>query len=274
MNNPENQLPGVGNPVKLEGQERLGVEGSEIEQTAEQPELSPEEQLKGLDGQIESQEQEITKLTESTQDTRSRLSVVREELRLPPTSEESPSVASKKDTLEKLQVEQKELKKQREEIVSKQEKEKLIKEEKEKILQERLNELFKEFEGFNSNDLESILKSGKTQEGNNVESKSMGSLKPEDAQNLVKVFKEGIRLLPKVLEALPDLLNKFDEDLTKEAAERVEKRLEEEKKKMKEEQKKGEKIEEPKLYGQEEKVPSAEIKQEIDPAKNMSGEGI
>jgi Skp family chaperone for outer membrane proteins len=94
----------------------------------------------------------------------------------------------------------------------------------------------------------------------------MGSLDPEVAQSLAKAFKEGIRLLPKILEALPDLLKEFDKDLTKEATERVDKKLEEEKKKMEEEeQKKKEKPEEPKpeekLKVQGDVIPQGEVKQ-------------
>jgi len=274
MKNLENQLPGVENPIRPEDLGDLGMEGSKTEQDIEQPELSPEEKLKGLEGQIEAQEQEIAKLTESIEGTKSKLSAVREGLGLPPTEEDPSSITSEKDTLEKLQREQEELEKQKEEIISEQEKEELIKEEKEKILQEKLDGLFKEFEGLNPNDLESILRSGKTSEGNNVESKSIGSLKPEDAQSLMKVFKEGIKLLPKIIEALPELLKKLDEDLEKEATERVEKRLEEEKKRLEDERNKEEITEEIKPEGQEEKVPPNEIKQEIDVTENMEEGGI
>ena len=132
--------------------------------------------------------------------------------------------------------------------------------------QEKLDELFKEFEALNPRDFESIFKGGKTPEGRNVESKSMGSLNPEMAQSLAKAFKEGIKLLPKILEVLPELLKKFDEDLTKEATERVEQKLEEEKKKLKgEEAKKGKSAEqklEQKPGVPEDETSSGEIKQE------------
>ena len=109
-----------------------------------------------------------------------------------------------------------------------------MEEEKEKILQEKLDEIFKEFEAFTSRDLQSIFKSGKTRGGKNIESSSMGELDPEIAKSLAKAFKEGIKLLPQILELLPDLLKKFDKDLTKEAKERLEKKMEEDKKSEKE----------------------------------------
>ncbi len=224
----------------------------------EKPELSPEEQLKNLEDDIEARQKEITRLTESIEGTKAKLNEAREKLGLPPTEEDPPSVLSEKERLEKLQAEQGTLEKQKEEFVSQQEKERLIREEKEKILQEKLDELFKEFEALNPRDFESIFKSGKTREGRNVESPSMGELDPEVAKSLAKAFKEGIKLLSKILEALPELLKKFDEDLTKEATERVEQKLEEEKQKMEKEQKKEEKFEEPKPE-EKPKVPEGEI---------------
>ncbi len=253
----------VGAGKKLEGEltpeelEKLKAEEGR-EQQAEKPELSPEEQLKNLEAEAEATQQEITRLTESVEGTKAKINKAREKLGLPPTEEDPPSVFSEKDKLEKLKAEQEGLEKQKEELISQQEKERLIREEKEKILQEKLDEIFKEFEGLNPRDFESIFKSGKTSEGRNVESKSMGSLEPEVAQSLAKVFKEGIKLLPKILESLPELLKKFDEDLTKEATERVDKKLEEEKQKMEEEQKKEEKLEEPKPE-EKPKVPEGEI---------------
>ncbi|TSC91323.1 MAG: hypothetical protein CEN90_452 [Parcubacteria group bacterium Licking1014_17] len=264
---------GVGVGKKLEGEltpeelEKLKAEEGQ-EQKIEEPELSPEEQLKKLGGETEARQQEITRLNESVEGTKAKINEAREKLGLLPTEEDPPSVSSEKDKLEKLRAEQEGLEKQKEELINQQEKERLIREEKEKILQEKLDEVFKEFEGLNPRDFESIFKSGKTPEGRNVESKSMGSLEPEVAQSLAKAFKEGIKLLPKILEALPELLKKFDEDLTKEATERVDKKLEEEKQKLEEEQKKEEKPEEPKP---EEKpgVPEGEIPPgEIKPGPN------
>jgi len=246
------------------------------EQETEKPELTPEEQLKNLEGEMESRQQEMTRLTESIGGTKAKLNEAREKLGLPPTEEEPPSTSSEKDRLEKLQAEQEALEKQKEELVSQQEKERLIREEKEKILQEKLDELFKEFEALTPRDFESIFKSGKTREGKNVESSGMGELDPEIAKSLAKAFKEGIKLLPKILEALPNLLKKFDEDLTKEATERVDKKLEEEKAKMEEEQKKEEKPEEqkpeekPEVPTPEGGIPPGEIKPEASPIEGGS----
>ncbi|MDI6820618.1 MAG: hypothetical protein QMD65_00355 [Patescibacteria group bacterium] len=272
--NPVEAQADVNTGKKLEGEltpeelEKLKAEEGQEQQT-EQPELSPEDQLKNLEGEAKAKQEEMTRLSESIEGTKSALNAAREKLGLPPTEEDPPSVFSEKDKLEKLQAEQEGLEKQKEELIGQQEKERLIREEKEKILQEKIDEVFKEFEGLNPRDFESIFKNGKTSEGRNVESKSMGSLEPEMAQSLAKAFKEGIKLLPKILEALPELLKKFDEDLTKEATERVDKKLEEEKQKLEEEQKKEEKPEEPKPEEEpktpEGEIPPGEIKPEVNP---------
>jgi hypothetical protein len=286
INNPELNPAEIQDDVntgkKLEGEltpkelEKLGVE-EEPEQEVKQPELSPEEQLKILEGEIEARQKEIMRLTKSIERTKSQLNAVRGRLGLPPTEEEPTSTSSEKDKLEKLKAEQEALEKRKEELVSQQERERLIREEKKKILQEKLDEVFREFEGLNPRDFESIFKSGKTSEGRNFESKSMGSLDPEVAQSLAKAFKEGIKLLPKILEALPELLKKFDEDLTREATERVDKRLEEERAKMEEEEKKQKKEEEPEEPKPEEpkvpagEIPPAEAKPEVNP---IEGENV
>jgi len=277
--NPNEVGADIGAGKKLEGEltpeelEKLKAEEGQ-EQEAEKLELSPEDQLKNLESEATAKQEEMTRLSESIEGTKSALNAAREKLGLPPSEEDPPSVFSEKDKLEKLKAEREGLEKQKEELVSQQEKERLIREEKEKILQEKLDEVFKEFEGLNLRDFESIFKSGKTSEGRNVESKSMGSLDPEVAQSLAKAFKEGIKLLPKILEALPELLKKFDEDLTKEATERVDKKLKEEKQKMEEEQKKEEKPEEPKPEEKpkvpEGEVPPGEIKPEVNPIEGES----
>ena len=166
MNNTELNPNEIGTDVgvgkKLEGEltpeesEKIKAEEGQ-EQMTEEPELSPEDQLKNLEGEAEATQQEITRLTESVEGTKAQLNEAREKLGLPPTEEDPPSVSSEKDKLEKLKSEQEGLEKQKEELVSKQEKERLIREEKEKILQEKLNEMFKEFEGLNPRDFESIF---------------------------------------------------------------------------------------------------------------------
>ncbi len=268
INNPELNPSEAGTDVnvgkKAGGEltpEELGTlktkEGQEVEK-----ELSLEEQLENLGGEFEARQQEIMRLTESIEGTKAKLNDAREKLDLPPTKEDPPSVFLEKDSLEKLQAKQKDLEKQKEKLTSQQGKEHLIREEKEKILQEKLDEIFKEFERLNPRNLESIFKNGKTPEGRNVESKSMGSLEPEVAQSLAKAFKEGVKLLPKILETLPELLKKFDEELTKEATERVDKKL------------KAEKPEESKpeenLEITEDEILSDEIRPEVSPVEGGS----
>jgi len=151
-----------------------------------------------------------------------------------------------------------------------QEREKMIREEKEKILQEKLDELFKEFEALSSRDFGSILRSGKTREGRNVESSSMGELNPEIAKSLAGAFKDGVKLLPKIIEALPDLLEKFDEDLTREATERVDKKLEEEKQKKEGKPEESKPEEQPKAS--EGETLSDQVRPEINPAEGGNAE--
>lgn len=260
------KLEGDLTPEKLE---KLKEEEGQEQQVGE-PELSQEEQLKDLENEAEAKQEEMTRLSESIEGTKSALNAARGKLGLPLTEEDPPSVFSEKDKLEKLKAEQEVLEKQKEDLISQQEKEQLIREEKEKILQEKLDGVFKEFEGLDPRDFESIFKSGKTSEGRNVESKSMGSLDPEVALSLAKAFKEGIELLPKILEVLPELLKKIDEDLTKEATERVDKKLEEEKQKIEEKPEELKFEEEPKIP--EAEVPSSEVSPEIDPNESGSVE--
>jgi hypothetical protein len=260
------------NIIKPENSSELGVEGLNIEQDVERPVLSTEEQLKNLDGGIGANQQEITRLVESVEETKTKLKQARENLGLPLTEEDPPSVLSEKEKLEKLQAEQEMLKKQKEDLISQQEREELIKEEKEKILQEKINELFKEFEALQvSGKFEGVLK-GDT----NFESKSVGSIGPEDMKALAKIFQEGIKLLPKILEILPELLKQFDKDLEKEAEERVDKKLEEEKKKLEDNQKKEEKPEGIKQEGEskviENPVLPNETKTEVNSAGNVGGD--
>jgi hypothetical protein len=264
MEKPNITVENPENIIKSEEMEQLDLERAKMKQVAEQPVLSTEEQLKNFEETSEAQREEITRLTESVEGTKSKLNEVRESLGLPPTEEDPPSVLSEKEKLEKLKTGQETLEKQKDELISQQEKEKLIKAEKEKILQEKINGLFNEFEALQaSGKFEGILK-GEA----NFESKSMGSLNPENAKVLAKAFQEGIKLLPKILENLPELLKQFDKDLEKEAKERVDKKLEEEKKKLEDNQKKEEKPEEQK---QEEKTKASET--EITPNEETSQTG-
>ena len=241
-----------------------------LEKKLETPELSPEEQVENLKDETEARQEEITKLTESVEGTKSKINKIRESLGLPPTEEDPPSVLSDKEKLEKLRTEKEGLEKQSEELISKQEKERLIREEKEKILQQRIDGLFEEFKSLNPQDFESIFKTGKNREGGKMESKVMGTLDPETTKYLASAFKEGIKLLPKILESLPELLKKFDENLDKEAEERVDKKLEDEKKMVEEEdQKNKEKSIEEKTEDTEDALLGKELKQgQIDGGEN------
>jgi len=148
-------------------------------------------------------------------------------------------------------------------------KEELIKAEKEKILQEKINELFKEFEELQvSGKFEGILKGEK-----NFESKSMGSIGPESVKILAKAFQEGIKLLPKILEILPELLEQFDKELEKEATERVDKKIEEEKKKMEDNQQKEEKTEEIRQEEQPKVTENPILSNEVKPEVNSTDSG-
>ncbi len=88
--------------------------------------LQEQEQLKNLEDEAEARQQEITKLTESVEETRTKLNEIRGQFGLPPIKEDPPSVFSAKDKLEKLQAEQEGLEKQKEELISKQEKEQQV----------------------------------------------------------------------------------------------------------------------------------------------------
>jgi uncharacterized phage infection (PIP) family protein YhgE len=210
--------------------------GENQEQEVEKPALSPDEQLKTLEGEVETTQQEISNLNETIEGTRTKINEVREQLGLRPNNEDSPSISSEKDKLEQLKAEQEGLDIQKEQLISQRERDQLIREEKLVVLQDKLDEVFKEFENLNPRVFDSIIMIGKTPEGHNLESRSLGFLDPEVAQNLAKAFKEGVKLLPKILESLPDLLKKFDDDLTNEAADRVDKILTEEKQKSTDEQ--------------------------------------
>ena len=233
----------VSSSVELGGELKEGLK----EGKGEKSELSSEEQLEQIEERIESREQRIEQVVESIENTKAELVVLRENLGLPPLEEIPPSISSDERSLEDLQREHKALETQKEELINQQEKQKLIEEEKAKILQEKIDELFKQFEGLGTQDLESLFNTGKMSNGQSAETKSMGLLDPEMAKSLIKAFQEGIKLLPELLKSLPDLLKKFDEDLTKEATERVEKKLEEEKKIGEEQEKKEEKLQEPEI---------------------------
>jgi len=274
---------------KLEGEppseelERLKME-KEQGRKQEKLELSPEEQLKNLESEIESRRQEMTRLTKSIEGTKSKLNEAREKLGLPPTEEEPPSIFSEKEKLEKLKAEQESLEKQKKELISKQEKEQLIRKEKEKILQEKINKLRAKIEvKKDGQDIIKFFESAPTGEkkvygeGRRVEE---SFLETNPSKSVLVFFKDGqidkIIAGPeadvdKIIETLTKDENS-DENLTQEAERRVEQRLREEKAKMEEEQKEEEKHEESKPEEKpkipESEIPSGEIKPEVNPIKS------
>jgi hypothetical protein len=187
--------------------------------------LSPENDLKNLEDKTQAGQQEITRLTELVEKTKTELNRLREQMGLPPTEDDPPALASEAEKLYKLQAEQEELAKQKEEL-RRQERERLIREEKQHILQKRIDNLFREFEALDMPDLESLFATGRNSNGGPWESGALGLLDPEIVKSLAKAFKEGMKLLPQILETLPGLLKQFDEQLTNEAEERVDQKLE------------------------------------------------
>jgi|GEM_PF-2396642 len=228
---PVDEVPGDGEDLALEGLEDIGAEIGEGVEGVETPEMSPEEklqeELQGIETGIGASDEESTRLVGSIEDTQTQLGDLREKFELPPLEDDPPSTSSDREQLENAKAEQKALKDQREELINKQEREARIREEKEKILQEKLDALFGEIAALNEDDLESVLQGGKTRAGRNIGSLATGEIEPPVAKSLARAFKEGVRLLPQILEILPDLLKKFDEGLTEEATRRVDAQAEE-----------------------------------------------
>ncbi|OGE82699.1 MAG: hypothetical protein A3B23_03310 [Candidatus Colwellbacteria bacterium RIFCSPLOWO2_01_FULL_48_10] len=211
--------------------------------------LETTEQLKSLNSQTELRQLGIDQLTKSVHADKKMLDKAREGLGLPPNDQDSPVASIEKGQMERLRAEQAAIEQERKELL-----EQLIQQEKENILREKLDGLFKEFKQLNEFsplDFESIFASGQTREGYNFESKTMGSLDPETAQSLSRMFNEGIRLLPEILKAMPGLLKKFDEELTEEATRRVEENMEQKEQKVEadEEQKRQLAGEKPEISG-------------------------
>lgn len=286
LNNPElnpNEIGPDVNAVKKpeseltsEELEKLKAEEGQ-EQEPEKPELSPEEQLKNLEGDIEARQQEIARLTESVEETKTKLDETREKLGLPSTEEDQPNIFSEKDKLEKLQAEQEALEKQKEELVSEQERERMIREEKEKILQEKKDELKTKIEiKDNEQDLIKVFESSSTSEREIYGERGRveeAFLETDPSKSVLIFYKDGqvdkIIAGPeadveKIIETFTKDEN-FDENLTQEAEQRVGESLEEEKP---EEPKPEEKPKVP-----EGEVPPGEIKPEVNPTGDGSIEG-
>ncbi|MFY9558654.1 MAG: hypothetical protein WAQ52_00330 [Terriglobales bacterium] len=224
--------------------------------------FSPENDLKNLEDKTRAGEQEITHLTELVEKSKTELNRLREQMGLPPTEDDPPGLASEARKLHKLQVEQEALAMQKAELL-RQERERLIREEKQRILQEKIDDLFREFETLDMPDFESLFATGRNNNGGPWESSALGLLDPEMVKSLAKAFKEGIKLLPQILETLPGLLKQFDEQLTGEAEERVDQQLEQE---QKAEEKEEQKNEAPELEEQ------TEMSEEEPAAGNVSDE--
>ena len=90
--NPNEVGADIGAGKKLEGEltpeelEKLKAEGGQ-EQVAEEPKLSPEGQLKNLEGEAEAKQEEMTRLSESIEGTKSALNAAREKLACPSVAE-------------------------------------------------------------------------------------------------------------------------------------------------------------------------------------------
>jgi len=97
-------------PMTSEGLEKIKTEGSKEKKL----ELSPKEQEVLAEEGIADKEEEITRLSESIANTKTKLNEVRKKLGLPPSEEESPSTLSMRERLEKLRVEQESSEKQKE----------------------------------------------------------------------------------------------------------------------------------------------------------------
>ena len=180
--------------------------------------LTPEEQIKNVDLQIENSRGQMSKLSEGILAGEEEMSQARQELGLPPAKED---MQHDKKRMEELQAQQKGLEQERARL----EKERLIEEERQKILQEMVNELLNEFESFSDTDKSSVMASGLTSEGGRFGETSRGSLSPENAMDLARAFNEGIKMLPQILTAIPEIAKAFDEALTAEATQRVEENM-------------------------------------------------
>ena len=202
------------NPESMETNPDKNWLGENLKDNPPPQEKAPS--LENLDEVNEQKEDKIVTLKETVAKDREEFDKARKELGLPPSEEN----LAAEDELKKT--EQDATERNEEEGMGQQEKEKRVQEEKEKIIQEKIDELFKQFESFSAIDFKKIAKKG-------MESSPFGSIDNKTAESLIKAFQEGAKLLPQILEILPDILKRFDEDLTKEAEERVEKRLEEEK---------------------------------------------
>ena len=92
------------------------IEGNKEKQL----ELSPEEQLNNVDGEIKSQEGQIFKLTQSVEKTKNKLAEIYKELGITQSEEEPPSVVFGNDKIKELQDEKIDLEKEKNDLLNKQ----------------------------------------------------------------------------------------------------------------------------------------------------------
>lgn len=204
--------------------------GEGVDQNAETEnlkELTPEEKLENLEAETIEKQKTIEGLQASLESDRQGIKELREELGLPPQTQDAPGQKAIEESIEKLSKEHQEIENEKNELFEVKEREDLVREEKEAILQERLDEFFHELQNFDSREIEIILVTGKRSSGENLELGQMGEINPSLAKLLIKSFKEGIKTLIKMQGILPELMTEFNESLTKEAEERADKRLDE-----------------------------------------------
>ena len=193
---------------------------------AEKPEVKvkdlSEARLEEIRESIAADKEKMSQSQDVEKSTQNELNKLRKEMGLPPLDKLPPSVLAEKDREEKLQRGIEEKDKEKEAIEERARRENFVNNEKNRIFQEKIEELFKEFQKLAPEIMESLASTGKTPEGGMMQSGSMGSLNPESAKALAGAFKQGIKMIPKILEALPDLIKAFDEALEKEAENRYE----------------------------------------------------
>lgn len=188
--------------------------------------LSSEERLEALSNEIPERQEQIDRIKASKEKSIDELKRLRDNLGVPHTEEDVHSISSSQERIDQLQSEKEALEKQQEELLLQQERKRLIDEEKANIIQEKIAQVFAEFKSLDQQDLSSILNTGHTFAGQVMESRALGSLNPDVAQQLVRAFNEGLKLLPQILERFPGIVEQLDDELTEEAEKRVDLKLE------------------------------------------------
>lgn len=214
-------------PKNLESAEIL--EHKETQEN-KKPKLSSEERLKNTEGKSQANQKEIKRLTELTEKTKGEINDIRKKMGLPPTEEDPPSVSAERDRVKKLEKEQEELEKQKEDIVNEQERERMIREEEAKIWQSATEWLFEDFKSLDKQEFEAILQTGKTQEGKVFKAKSGFDLhEPDTAKIMANAFKNGIKLFSEILDDVKKIKTseKFANDIREAAESQVNRKINE-----------------------------------------------